>query len=50
MGHSSTGQATAFKWYAAGCRTLEDLVAGKGDVKLSSVQEIGIKFYSGSLD
>ncbi|KAF8624035.1 hypothetical protein AX15_006059 [Amanita polypyramis BW_CC] len=40
------GQSTAFKWYTAGCRTLEDLVSGKGGVKLNQVQEIGIKYYS----
>ena len=50
MSHALTlfaGPSTAFKWYAAGCRTLEDLVAGKGGVKLNQVQEIGIKFYYG---
>ncbi|KAF8339275.1 DNA polymerase lambda [Amanita rubescens] len=45
QGVYGAGQATAFKWYAAGCRTLEDLTAGKGGVQLSSVQEIGVKFY-----
>jgi len=42
-----TGQSTAYQWYATGCRTLEDLVIGKYGIKLSSVQEIGIKFYHG---
>ena len=41
------GQATAFQWYAAGCRKLEDLRRGKGGVKLSVVQKIGLKFYDG---
>jgi DNA polymerase lambda len=41
------GQSTAFKWYSAGCRTLDDLTAGKGGVTLSTVQEIGIHFYDG---
>ncbi|PFH50099.1 hypothetical protein AMATHDRAFT_145957 [Amanita thiersii Skay4041] len=40
-----SGQSTAFKWYAAGCRTLDDLLAGKGGIKLTEQQEIGIKFY-----
>ena len=43
----STGQSTAYQWYATGCRTLEDLVSGKYGIKLSPVQEIGIKFYHG---
>lgn len=41
------GQSTAFKWYSAGCRTLDDLTAGKGGIKLNPVQEIGIRFYDG---
>jgi DNA polymerase lambda len=41
------GQSTAFKWYSAGCRTLGDLTAGNGGVKLSPIQEIGIRFYDG---
>ncbi|KAK2460439.1 hypothetical protein APHAL10511_007604 [Amanita phalloides] len=46
QGVYGAGQSTAFKWYAAGCRTLADLVAGKGGVKLNSAQEIGVKYYS----
>jgi hypothetical protein len=45
----SLGQATAMQWWAAGCRTLEDLREGKGGVKLSSVQEIGLLHYDGDL-
>jgi DNA polymerase lambda len=43
------GQATAYKWYAAGCRSLEDLEAGKGGVTLTDAQKIGIQFYDGEL-
>ncbi|KAH9476829.1 DNA polymerase lambda [Psilocybe cubensis] len=39
------GQTIALRWYAAGCRTLEDLKVGKGGVKLSSIQKIGLQFY-----
>ncbi|KAJ7123756.1 hypothetical protein C8R44DRAFT_620870 [Mycena epipterygia] len=39
------GQSTAYKWYAAGCRSLDDLMAGKGGVTLTPAQKIGIKFY-----
>ncbi|XP_006455903.1 hypothetical protein AGABI2DRAFT_227537 [Agaricus bisporus var. bisporus H97] len=38
-------QSTAFKWYSAGCRTLEDLRSQKGGVRLSSVQMIGLQYY-----
>lgn len=41
------GQSTAFKWYSAGCRTLEDLRSQKGGVRLSSVQMIGLQYYDG---
>lgn len=46
QGIYGVGRSTAFKWYAAGCRSLEDITAGKGGVKLSPVQEIGIRFYN----
>ncbi|PPQ85750.1 hypothetical protein CVT25_003068 [Psilocybe cyanescens] len=39
------GQTIALRWYLAGCRTLEDLKVGKGGVKLSAVQKIGLQFY-----
>jgi DNA polymerase lambda len=42
------GQTTAFKWYASGCRSLDDVKARKGGIKLSAVQEIGVRFYEGS--
>lgn len=45
---SDAGQSTAQKWYANGCRTLEDLKNGKSGVKLSPAQEIGLKFYDGT--
>jgi hypothetical protein len=41
------GQSTAFKWYSAGCRTLDDLRNQKGDVHLNSVQLIGLQHYEG---
>jgi len=44
------GQSTAFKWYSAGCRTLDDLTAGRGGVKLTPAQEIGIRFYGGQTE
>ncbi len=43
------GQSTAFQLYAAGCRTLTDLEQGKGDVKLTAVQKIGLQYYDGKL-
>ncbi|KAJ2919657.1 hypothetical protein MD484_g855, partial [Candolleomyces efflorescens] len=45
QGIYGVGRTTAYKWYSAGCRTLEDLSNGVGGVKLSSAQEIGLKFY-----
>jgi hypothetical protein len=41
------GTTTAQQWYAAGCRTLNDVIAGKEDITLSSAQKIGIQFYEG---
>jgi DNA polymerase lambda len=43
------GQKIAFQWYACGCRTLDDVKARKGGIKLSAAQEIGLRFYDGSL-
>lgn len=34
-------------WYNNGCRTLDDVSARKGGIKLSHVQEIGLQFYDG---
>jgi hypothetical protein len=45
----ATGQSTAYQWYAAGCRSLDDLKAGKGGVTLTPAQKIGIQFYDGEL-
>ncbi|KAJ7271147.1 hypothetical protein C8J57DRAFT_1320897 [Mycena rebaudengoi] len=45
QGIYGVGQKTAFQWYAAGCRTLEDIKAGKGGVKLTPAQSVGIEFY-----
>ncbi|KAJ3997744.1 DNA polymerase lambda [Lentinula boryana] len=39
------GIQTATMWYARGCRTIEDLCNGVGDVTLNEGQKIGIKFY-----
>ena len=41
------GPSIAHQWYLAGCRTLDDVRTGKGGVKLSTVQEIGLQFYDG---
>ena len=41
------GQSISHQWYLAGCRTLDDVRTGKGGVKLSTVQEIGLRFYDG---
>ncbi|KAG6844101.1 hypothetical protein H0H87_009776 [Tephrocybe sp. NHM501043] len=40
QGVYGVGQSTAYQWYAAGCRSLADVVAGKGGVKLTPAQEI----------
>ncbi|KAF9458134.1 hypothetical protein BDZ94DRAFT_1201680 [Collybia nuda] len=45
QGIYGVGQSTAFRWYAAGCRTLDDVLGGKGGIKLTAAQEIGIQFY-----
>ncbi|KAJ7092439.1 DNA polymerase lambda [Mycena belliarum] len=45
QGIYGVGQSTAYKWYAAGCRTLDDLKAGVGGVELTPAQKIGIEFY-----
>ncbi|KAF8154295.1 hypothetical protein B0H34DRAFT_721306 [Crassisporium funariophilum] len=45
QGIYGVGQSIAHQWYASGCRTLEDVKAGKGGVKLSAAQEIGLRFY-----
>ncbi|KAH7911258.1 hypothetical protein BJ138DRAFT_1006996 [Hygrophoropsis aurantiaca] len=45
QGIYGVGRSTAFMWYASGCRTLDDIKARKGGIKISTVQEIGIRFY-----
>ncbi|KAJ6554447.1 hypothetical protein B0H19DRAFT_1294205 [Mycena capillaripes] len=45
QGIYGVGQTTAYQWYAAGCRSLNDLTAGKGGVTLTPAQQIGIQFY-----
>ncbi|KAL0065607.1 hypothetical protein AAF712_007385 [Marasmius tenuissimus] len=45
QGIYGVGQSTALKWYSNGCRTLQDLANGKGGVKLSAAQKIGLKYY-----
>lgn len=45
QGIYNVGGHIARKWYANGCRTLDDLRARKGGVKLSRAQEIGLRFY-----
>ena len=35
------------QWWAAGCRTLEDLREGRCGVKLNPAQEIGLHYYDG---
>lgn len=42
------GQTIAYTWYANGCRTLDDVRMGKGGVKLTSVMEIGLRYYDGA--
>ncbi|KAJ7628647.1 hypothetical protein FB45DRAFT_918865 [Roridomyces roridus] len=39
------GPKTAHQWYAAGLRTLGDLLAGRGGVTLNPGQRIGIQYY-----
>lgn len=43
------GLNTAFKWYNNGCRTLDDIAARKGGIKLSTEQKIGLKYYKGTI-
>lgn len=42
-----SGRHTAFAWFASGLRTLDDVRARKDGLKLTSAQEIGLKFYDG---
>ncbi|KAI0296983.1 hypothetical protein B0F90DRAFT_1669646 [Multifurca ochricompacta] len=45
QGIYGVGQSTAYAWYHAGCRTLEDIKERKGGVELSSAQVIGLRYY-----
>lgn len=36
----TTGPNTAYKWYACGCKTLEDIKARKGGIVPTPVQEV----------
>ncbi|KAI0252301.1 hypothetical protein BJV78DRAFT_1204329 [Lactifluus subvellereus] len=45
QGIYGVGQSTAYAWYLAGCRTLEDVKQRKGGIELSHVQVIGLKYY-----
>ncbi|KAI0799730.1 Nucleotidyltransferase [Irpex lacteus] len=45
QGIYGVGQKTAYQWYASGCRSLDDIREGKFGAKLSSAQQIGLKFY-----
>ncbi|KAH9886677.1 hypothetical protein C8Q73DRAFT_714869 [Cubamyces lactineus] len=45
QGIYGVGANTAMKWYNNGCRTLEDVAARKGGIKLSTEQMIGLKYY-----
>jgi hypothetical protein len=43
------GQSTAYAWYFAGCRTLEDIKGRKFGIELSQAQVLGLKYYDGAL-
>ncbi|KAG1724597.1 hypothetical protein EDB19DRAFT_1644456 [Suillus lakei] len=45
QGIYGVGRKIAYMWYHNGCRTLDDVRARKGGIKLSHVQEIGLRFY-----
>ncbi|KAI0350568.1 hypothetical protein OH77DRAFT_1412881 [Trametes cingulata] len=45
LGIYGVGLSTATKWYNNGCRTLEDIKARKGGIRLTTEQEIGLKYY-----
>ncbi|THH19156.1 hypothetical protein EW146_g1962 [Bondarzewia mesenterica] len=45
MGIYGVGQKTAYMWYSAGCRTLDDVRQRRCGIKLSAAQEIGLRFY-----
>ncbi|KAA1474125.1 Nucleotidyltransferase [Dentipellis sp. KUC8613] len=45
QGIYGVGQHIAYMWYSAGCRTLDDIRERKNGIKVSDVQEIGLKYY-----
>ncbi|KAH9017692.1 hypothetical protein EDB84DRAFT_678547 [Lactarius hengduanensis] len=45
QGIYGVGQSIAYAWYFAGCRTLDDIRERKGGIKLSSIQQLGLKYY-----
>ncbi|KAG2117714.1 hypothetical protein DEU56DRAFT_839003 [Suillus clintonianus] len=45
QGIYGVGRQIASMWYNNGCRTLDDVRVRKGAIKLSHVQEIGLRFY-----
>ncbi|KAG2344642.1 hypothetical protein BDR05DRAFT_882173 [Suillus weaverae] len=45
QGIYGVGRQIASMWYNNGCRTLDDVRARKGGIKLSHAQEIGLQFY-----
>ncbi|KAI0369528.1 hypothetical protein BV20DRAFT_1053124 [Pilatotrama ljubarskyi] len=45
LGIYGVGLSTATKWYNHGCRTLEDVKARKGGIRLTTEQEIGLRYY-----
>lgn len=45
---NAVGKATAHQWFVSGCRTLEDVKAGKGGIELHSAQKIGLQYYDGN--
>ncbi|KAI9454645.1 hypothetical protein BJY52DRAFT_712129 [Lactarius psammicola] len=45
QGIYGVGQSIAYAWYFAGCRTLDDVREGKGGIKLTNIQELGLKYY-----
>ncbi|PCH43258.1 hypothetical protein WOLCODRAFT_132716 [Wolfiporia cocos MD-104 SS10] len=46
MGIYGVGRNIAYIWYSNGCRTLDDVKARKGGIKLTAAQEIGLRYYT----
>ncbi|RDX49708.1 hypothetical protein OH76DRAFT_1403288 [Lentinus brumalis] len=45
----NVGPTIACRWYQNGVRTLEDVLARKGDIKVSRAQEIAVRYYDGDI-